>query len=443
MYSRVLAAPAVVPDVVAVDSEQQPRTVLIIAPHGSYRTFPFIQAAQKQSIHTLIASEGRHSVVSAYAQGIHIDFSDPAKAFSDLMTAVAAKNIIAVVATDDSTTELAASVARCLQLPHNDPAAVRLTQRKDKARDALQVHHVPKPDHRRLDLSQDCSKQLEGLTFPVVVKPISLSASRGVIRANNQGELSQAISRITHLLNSLDDLNEQERRYLLIEQFIPGYEVAVEAMLSDGRLDILAIFDKPDAMNGPFFEETYYVTPSRLHRDIQISIRQVIEQACQAYGLTEGPVHAECRVNEQGVFILEVAARTIGGLCGRLLRFGTGLSLEELVLLHAMGKPLKSAAEQGAAGVLMIPIPKAGLLKRVEGLLDAQRVEGIEEVNIQIREGHELVPLPEGASYLGFIFARGDTPQQVEAALRNAHSKLHFVIAPVWKLQHGNQVCLA
>lgn len=418
-------------------------SVLIIAPHGSYRTFSFVQAAQQHAINTLIVSEGKHSIVSAYAQGIHIDFSNEQRAYEDIVSAIADKHIVSVVATDDMTTELAARVAEHLRLPHNDPAAVNLTRRKDRARDCLEQHGVSKPEHRRIDLNCDVIRQLHALEYPVVVKPVALSASRGVIRADDEATLLQAIERVRALLNSLSDLSDDEKRYLLVETYIAGSEIAVEGMLSDGLLTILTIFDKPDPLEGPFFEETYYITPTTLSGARQQQVHTELQAACHAYGLREGPIHAECRMNESGVFVLEVAARTIGGMCGRLLTFGTGYSLEEIVLFHAMGKPLHINATQGAAGVLMIPIPKAGMLKRIEGLLDAQREPFIEDISIQIREGHELIPLPEGGSYLGFIFAKGPDVQQVEQALRAAHAKLHFVITPIWKLTEGNQVCLA
>jgi biotin carboxylase len=413
--------------------------VLILAPHGSYRTFDFIQAAEKLGIATLIASEGKHSIISAYAKGVHLDFTaDIDTLFQQLKIAVQEFNISGVIATDDFTTVLAARIARYLGLPHNDPGAVKLTQRKDLARERLAKRNIPKPAHLRLDLQENISQQIEDVSFPVVVKPVGLSASRGVIRANNQQELLLAVNRIQKLLTSMNDLDFDVRRYLLIEEFIPGKEVAVEAMLADGHLTLLTVFDKPDPLEGPYFEETYYITPSSLDVAVQKQIRSILEAACQAYGLAEGPVHAECRVNDRGVFVIEIAARTIGGLCGRLLTFGTGRRLEELVLLQAMRKPVELEQHREAAGVLMIPIPQAGVLKRVEGLLEAQRVPFIDEINIQIREGHELIPLPEGASYLGFIFAYAPTTVEAEAALRDAHSKLKFVIAPIWKINSGN-----
>jgi biotin carboxylase len=258
-----------------------------------------------------------------------------------------------------------------------------------------------------------------------------MSASRGVIRVNSRDELLRACARIERILDG--DAHGEEGRYLLVERFIPGFEVAVEGLLSAGELEILAVFDKPDPLDGPFFEETYYVTPTRLDGATQVTLRTRILEACRAYGLTHGAIHAECRINDEGVWILEVASRTIGGLCGRLLRFGTGYGLEELVLMHALGEPLAPRRQGGAAGVLMIPIPRAGILRRVEGLMAAERVPHIEEVRIEVREGYEIVPLPEGASYLGFIFARAPNAAEAERALRAAHAHLRIVVAPLWK----------
>jgi biotin carboxylase len=266
-----------------------------------------------------------------------------------------------------------------------------------------------------------------------VLKPLALSGSRGVIRVNDAGEFTRAAARIGLVVRH--EPGEEERRFLLAEEFIPGHEIAVEGMLTAGELEILAVFDKPDPLDGPYFEETYYVTPSRLGVRVQKQVRVTVAAACRAYGLREGPVHAELRVNDRGAWIIEVAARTIGGMCGRLLRFGTGMGLEELVLRQALGLPVRKTSEAGGAGVMMIPIPQAGILRRVEGLLAAREIPFIEEVRIDVREGYELIPLPEGDSYLGFIFAHAPTPRQAEDALRQAHACLRVVVAPVWKIE--------
>ena len=395
--------------------------ILIIAPHGSYRTAAFIQAATQQHCEIMIASQGKHSIVSEYAQGLQIDLKDHDRAVAAIIEAARLRPFVGIIGTDDSTVVIATHVAEQLGLPHNSLESVSLTSRKDLARLRLSQHDVNVPEFRLLSLNAPLLGQCDNIHYPCVVKPVGLSASRGVIRVDDFAQLQQAVSRIDRILANEGPLAAERRSTLLLEQFIPGQEVAV--------------FDKPDPLDGPFFEETYYLTPSRFPEAIQQQIHQQVEAACRAYGLTQGPVHAECRINSDGVWLLEMAARTIGGLCGRLLRFGTGYSLEELVLAHARGQRPEIQRQDEAAGVLMIPVPEAGVLKRIEGLLAARRVPLIEEVDIQIREGYELRPLPEGGTYLGFMFARGEHVAEVEQALREAHACLKIVIAPLWKVK--------
>lgn len=405
--------------------------ILLIAPHGSYRTAPFLKAARRLDVEVLIASEGKHSLVSAYAQGLHINLADTEAALDAILQEAVLRPFAGIIGTDDASTELAAQASAALNLPHNPIKAVRLARRKDLARACLAEAGLAVPGHIRLDLTQPLAIQMETVRYPCVLKPLALSASRGVIRVDDPKAFVQACARIGVILSHIHDA--EERRYVLAEDFIPGREVAVEGLLTAGRLTILAIFDKPDPLDGPFFEETYYITPSRLDTHTQQALSRSVNQACAAYRLREGPIHAECRINEYGVWILEVAARTIGGLCARLLQFGTGYDLEQLVLMHAMGARPAVNASNDAAGVLMIPIPRAGILRRVEGVMAAGRVPFIEEVVIYVREGYELIPLPEGSSYLGFIFARAPSPAQVEAALRAAHECLLIVVMPLWK----------
>ena len=423
---------AALPAVVVGAAVAKPR-VLLVAPRDSYRTAPYIGAARQQGIDLLVASEGPAALSGLDVPGVQIDLHDRDRSLKTLMRAAGARRFAAVIGTDDSCTELAVEASMRLGLRHNPLNAVRLARRKDLARRHLADRGVRVPRHWRIDLRQPLGPQLSEVAFPCVVKPVALSASRGVIRADNPAELNRAIARVGRI--AAEARVPEERETLLIEEYVSGAEVAVEGLLTAGTLQILAIFDKPDPLEGPYFEETYYITPSRHPLATQHDIAERIAEACTAYGLCEGPVHAECRINEQGVWILEVAARTIGGLCGRLLRFGTGYGLEELVLKHMLGRRLETRSETGGAGVLMIPIPEAGLLRRVEGILAAQRVPYVEEVVIDVREGYELVPLPEGSSYLGFIFARAPSPAAAEWALRAAHAALHIVVAPLWKVK--------
>lgn len=409
--------------------------VLLIAPHSSYRISAYCQAARRLGIDLVVASRGKHSLIPEISSGIHVDLDNSEEALETIVQHARQEVVHAVVATDDATVELASHVAGALGLSHNPPSAARIARRKDLARLALVQAGLPVPPFRRIDLGAPLEAQLEGLEYPLVVKPLALSASRGVIRADTSAELAAACRRIAPLLTQLSD--PEERRYLLVEGFIPGAEFALEGMLDDGAIRILAVFDKPDPLEGPYFEETYYVTPSRLPAAVQDAIALRVEEACRAYGLRQGPVHAEVRVASGEVWVLEIAARTIGGDCARLLSFGTGQSLEELVLRQAVGEVIQICPRAGAAGVLMIPVPGAGVLRRVEGVMAARKVAGIEDLVIAVREGYELVPLPEGGSYLGFVFARGESPEAVEEALRQAHSCLNFVLAPVWHIEHS------
>jgi len=406
--------------------------LLLVAPHSSYRIAPYLNAAQSLGVDVLVASTSEHSLVSAVAEGLRIDLDHPEHTLKIILDAARERAFTGVIATDDSAVSLAALVAKRLELPHNSADAVQLTHRKDLARARLAEHRVPVPGFTRIDLHADIAAQAATLRFPCVLKPLSLSGSRGVIRVDNAKQAITAAQRIGAIISTLND--EAERRYLLAEDYLPGIEVALEGMLHNGKLQVLALFDKPDPLEGPYFEETYYITPSRLPAAQQALITRRISEACAAYGLTHGPIHAELRLDGQQAWILEVAARTIGGQCAQLLKQGSGHGLEELVIAQAIGKPLPVQDADSAAGVLMIPIPKAGILRRVEGLTAARKIKHILDVEIYVREGYELVPLPEGAAYLGFIFARAGEPEQVEAALREAHAQLNFVTAPLWRL---------
>ncbi len=362
-----------------------------------------------------------------------VDLSDAVGAEARVREGLDGAPVAGVVATDDATSVLASVLAAALGAPHSPPEAVTIARRKDLARAALDAAGIAGPAHRTIDIRRPLGPQLRGVRLPCVVKPLAMSASRGVIRADDLSSLHRACERAGRIAATAPD--GFESTHLLVEDYMPGREVALEGLLCDGELRVLAVFDKPDPLDGPFFEETYYVTPSRLPGRILGRAARATAAACRAFGLTHGPVHAELRVHGEAVGILEVAARTIGGDCARLLRFGTGLGLEEIVLRHAAGLPVEIQAARGAAGVLMLPTPRAGVLRRIEGVLGARAVPGVEEVVIARREGYELVPLPEGGDYLGFVFARGEEPVGVEAALRAAQARLEVVVADAWRLE--------
>ena len=422
-------------EVVASHYSRKARSrLLLIAPPNSYRTVAYLESARQQGVDVLVASEGKHSLVGDIAAGLHVDLSAPA-ALDILLEAARDRPFSGVVATDDTTVELGSRIAQALALPHNEPQAARNSRYKDLSRQALAAAGVPVPEFRVVNLRGDVAAQCASISYPCVVKPLSLSASRGVIRADNPDQLLSACARVEAIVATEVTSDAWLRTHVLVEGYISGPEVALEGLLQQGELDVLAIFDKPDPLLGPYFEETYYVTPSRHNADLQQQIVASVEAACAGLGLREGPVHAEVRLAEDGCVIIEVASRTIGGECARLLRFGTGYSLEALVIAHAVGQPLTIRPPAGAAGVLMIPIQEAGILRRIEGITAARAVPFIEDILISIREGYELVPLPEGSSYLGFMFASASTPEQVETALRTAHDHLTVVVGPLLKIE--------
>lgn len=407
-----------------------PPRLLIIAEPSSYRIGAFLGAAGRLGMEVLIASRGRDSLVSEVHDGLHIEPAAHAGALEKIAAQAARTPFDGVIGIDDGVVELAAKAARELALPHNPPAAARLTRRKDLARACLARAGCPAPAHRLLDLNRPLRAQLAGIDFPCVVKPLSFSASRGVIRADDPAQLIAACRRIEPLL--LEASTPFEQRHILAEAYIGGDEVAFEGYLQRGKLTTLALFDKPDPLTGPYFAETIYVTPSRLPADMQALIRRRVAAACAAYGLTEGPVHAELRVDGVDAWLLEVASRTIGGDCARCLDDGAGFNLEELVISLAVGRARPPAALDGARGVLMLPVRERGVLRRVEGVTDALKIAHIEDIVITTRRGNEMIPLPEGNQYPGYVFARADTPGEVVRALRQADAALDFVVAPVF-----------
>jgi biotin carboxylase len=357
---------------------------------------------------------------------LRLDFNQPDVAIAHILQFAQKRPLAAIVPVDDAGAVLAAKASQALGLPHNNIAAAEAARDKHKMRQMLAAAGVNSPQFLRFSLAETIDRVADEVRakigFPCVVKPLHLNGSRGVMRANDVAELSAAIQRLRPMLP--DD------GYFLVESYLPGVEVALEGVLADGRLHPLAIFDKPDPLEGPFFEETIYVTPSRLPEDMQVQIIETAAAGAAALGLQLGSVHAELRVNEAGAWIVEVNGRSIGGLCSQTLRFDMGISLEELILRQATGLPVSHLQrEQQASGVMMIPIPHGGILRSVSGVEAARAVPGIDEVTITAPLNNRLVPLPEGESYLGFIFATGANPAEVESSLRKAHAHLKFQIA--------------
>ncbi len=369
-------------------------------------------------------------LATEWPNGLTLDFQKLDQSVRSIIDYAQAKPFDAILAVDDSGSFLASMASAALGLQHNSTAATEAARNKYRMRQLLQKAELPSPRFRRYTTVDDQDKIALETIFPCVVKPLALNGSRGVIRANDKHELLSAIERISRLLRTLQS-GDQPLPFL-IETYIPGVEVALEGLLENGRLHVLALYDKPDPLEGPFFEETIYVTPSRLPSEIQNSIKASASLGAEALGLRSGPIHAELRINDCGPWIVEIAGRSIGGLCSRTLRFGTGTSLETLILQQACGLNLNLDKQiEEARGVMMIPIPGSGLLRAVDGIAKAESTPLIEKVELTAHINYPLVPLPEGEGYLGFIFAQGQSPEMVENALRTAHGQLSFRIDPL------------
>ena len=401
--------------------------VVLLLPSESYRAADFLHAARQLGVDITVASDRRNPVAADAEAGVlEVHLTEPHVAASAIVEYASETTVDAIVAVDDQGVATAAMASEQLGLPHSPPTAVTATRNKAVMRRHLEAHGVKQPAFRIAESCSQGQKAAASLGYPVVAKPVSLSASQGVIRVDRADDLPATIERIRSIAQAQ---GRDPREPILVERFIPGAEVAVEGLVRGGLLEILAIFDKPDPLDGPFFEETIYVTPSRLSSAAQQSIRDVTAAAAQALGLTEGPIHAELRTRGDQAWLLEIAARSIGGLCARALRFGLGVSLEQLILRHALGLPMHDLRlTDASAGVMMIPIPRAGRLRAVRGVDQARAVAGVAGVEITIAPDQELVPLPEGSRYLGFVFARGQEPGEVEAALRAAYATLAFEI---------------
>jgi len=404
--------------------------VLLVAATTGYQTRVFADAARRLGFELTLATDRCHVLEDPWGDhAIPIRFEDPEGARDILQAAGPFDGITAVA---DRPALIAASAAEALGIPFHKRDAVQACRDKHLARQRFEAAGLLVPEFFRIAVDSAPENAARQAHFPCVLKPLGLSGSRGVIRADDERQFAAAFERIKALLRAADiaALHEDQSQYIQVERFIEGREFAVEGIATRGELQVLAIFDKPDPLNGPFFEETIYVTPSRETAEVQDLIIQTTRRAMQALGLTQGPIHAELRVNQKGAWMLEVAARPIGGLCARALRFDAGMPLEELILRHAVGEDVTHARPGDAAsGVMMIPIPKAGIYQGVEGVENAAAVTGIEDVIITAKEGQTILPLPEGSSYLGFLFARGERAEQVESALRKAHAHLHFEIA--------------
>lgn len=428
------------------------KKLLLFAAKLGYQTRSIDEAAQRLGVDVIFVTDRCHQLDDPWGdRAIAVHFETPEVAAYSVMEAVRklgpdgeAATIDGILAFGDRPAVTASYVARGLGIAYNHPAAVEACRSKLRMREVFRDAGMRGPWFRSVAVSPIAEPALLGILYPCVLKPMSLSASQGVVRANSREEFVAAAERIRRLLESPEILARREGGLdrMIVEGYIPGREVAVEALLTDGELRVLAIFDKPDPLEGPYFEETIYVTPSRLSAGERAQVEESARDVVRALGLTQGPVHAEFRVNEDGVWPLEVAPRPIGGLCARALRFvspdgAETIGLEELLLRQAVGLAGGDwEREAAASGVMMIPVPRSGVLERVDGADAARGVAGITDLEITARVKDFIAGWPEGSSYLGFLFARGDGAEAVERSLRDAHAKLGFTITERLAVEH-------
>ena len=415
-----------------------PKQLLLLASAFTYRADAFEQAAQRLGIPVVRGTDVPPPMLSKVSVPLAMDYRDVPRSAALIEQYAREHPIGAIIGLDDSGTLIAAAASERIDLPYNAPEAALAARDKHLMRQKFAAAGVPSPQFRHYHLDADISNIAAQTRFPCVIKPTTLAGSRGVMRADNPTEF---IRRVEHLRKILATEPCDE---FLVEDFIPGVEVALEGLMDYGKLHVLAVFDKPDPLDGPYFEETIYVTPSRLPQETQTAIAQVAGQAAAALGLVTGPVHAELRVDQGKPVMVEIAARSIGGSCSKTLRFDLNTSLEELIIRQAFQYPISNiqsfdqrlhiAAQDktpdSASGVMMIPIPHGGLFTRVDGLEAASRIPAITEIEITAGLNRPIRALPEGDSYLGFIFARSKTPERVEAALREAYALLNIEITP-------------
>jgi biotin carboxylase len=419
------------------------KRILLLFPAQSYRVESFVTAARRLGIGLVLGTDLPGSFARHGLPLIAIDFRQPKEASAAIEAHVQAAQLDGIVPTNESSAVVAALAAERLGLPHVKATAVYAARNKRLMRELFAEAGVPGPQFIVLEPSEDPKKLLPAVRFPCVVKPTMLTGSQGVIRANDPAELLAAVRRVRTILarHGSDASSDPDFYHLLVEDYIPGREVAVEAVVSGGRFRLLAMFDKPDDLVGPYFEETLYITPSRLPSPVQSAVLEVAEQAARAIGLSQGPLHVELRIDGPRIAVVEIAGRSMGGLCSRVLDRVTG-PLEDIILSQAAGLELpinettraNGQVRKLAAGVMMMPIPRSGVLRRVTGMQAARAVPGVEGVTLAIEPGESIRVLPDGASYLGFIFALGATPAEVEQSLRASFAELEFVLSPLLEL---------
>lgn len=397
--------------------------VLVVLPTETYRAADFVNAARATGVELAIASESDLPLVASDRQ-VLIDCAQVHQSAEAIAALASTTPVDAIIAADDAGVEIAALASELIGLPTSPAGSVHATLDKSLMRASLLAAEIAQPRFEVVGVG-GAAAAAERIGYPVVTKPRTRTASIGVVRSNDAGDLEIAAG-IAERHQRADDGSAT----ILVEEYLDGPEISLEGMVWDGVVETLAIFDKPDQPSGPFFPESTFVTPSTLSRREVAEVEATVQRATRAIGLTHGPIHAELRIVAAVPKVLEIAGRSIGGLCGRALTFGLmGDSIESLLIRQSLGmRRVGSSRQPGASGVLMIPIERSGTLTSVTGLDRAAEIEGVWNVEMTVPLGADVVAPPHGDRYLGFVFARSHDRATTVRALRTAASVIEVQI---------------
>lgn len=335
-----------------------------------------------------------------------------------------------VLASDDWDVVAAAMIADKLGLRFVGVETALAATNKFLMRQRLRNGGAVVPDFQCFAIGDNAGEIAKSLRFPVVIKPTYGQGSLGVIRADTVDEFEKAFQYTSRIIVDLDMRPSavRDRSGILVEQYIPGEEYTVELLMHEGKPYSLAVFEKPDPLEGPYFEEGIYVTPIRRDEKIRSLLVEAAIRGSRALGIETGPCHCELRLSGELPYILEIAARPIGGFCSQVFADLMGFDLHDLVLQNAVGLPVMPPpiADGVALGVMMLPVPGRGNLARVSGVDRALDIDGIMSVKIHVEAGSRILPYPEQSCYIGTVLATGSSADEVVARLKSAAKAVSF-----------------
>jgi hypothetical protein len=383
------------------------KKVLLVIPEKSYKSNDFVVAAKRLKIPFSIITDSQQ--VSERLSDNIIVYNFQKDISLEILEKL--KNITHILPVDHSSLEFAAKLRDLLSATGNSYVSVMNAMDKYKSRTIFNDVTEVKIKNAYINDPKDLITFMSKINIGVL-KPTRGTASNKVIKVTQQN-MDQLL-----IQNIIKDCDENE---LIIEEFIEGDEYAFEGILIDSKLSKFVVFEKPLAFVEPYFEESIYITPSNLSNEIIESVHKRLQKACQKLGLTNGPIHAEFKISNNEVFLIEINPRMIGGLCSRCLSFGLfKQSLEELILLSfSTGKFKKVELLSNYVGVLMLPVPKSGKFISINHN-EIMKIENVSSVDITVSKNTLLQMPPNGERYLGFVFSQGENKSVVMRALESA-----------------------